>query len=212
MDTPKQTKSERTRLRILDAAARILSERGYAATRLEDIAAAADTKAGSLYYHFSSREELVMEVLRISISRIGQAVRARVRKLPKGASFREKIAAAIDAQLFTALGQGDPYTASAFRISATLPPEMRRRQLEMERDLGNFWRRLLQRAQEAGEIDPDFNLSVLRMHLLGSIAWSIEWYRPDGALDTHAIAAQLARTFFDGVASRGSVLASRAAA
>jgi AcrR family transcriptional regulator len=41
--------------KILDAAAEVFSEQGYAA-RLSDIAERAGMKAGSLYYHFDSRE------------------------------------------------------------------------------------------------------------------------------------------------------------
>ncbi|MSW20533.1 MAG: TetR family transcriptional regulator [Actinobacteria bacterium] len=58
--TEPRTKSERTRTRILDAAAAVFSEQGYGA-RLSDIARHAGIQTGSLYYHFSSREELVDE-------------------------------------------------------------------------------------------------------------------------------------------------------
>ena len=44
-----RTKSEKTRLRILDAAAKTFRDKGYSATRLADIAAAADTQAGEEY-------------------------------------------------------------------------------------------------------------------------------------------------------------------
>ena len=62
-----QTKSERTRQRILDAAAQVFKEQSYANARLADIAALAGMKTGSLYCHFASREELVAEILRLGI-------------------------------------------------------------------------------------------------------------------------------------------------
>ena len=40
----KASKSQKTRERVLDAAAKIFRQKGYAATRLADIAAAADTQ------------------------------------------------------------------------------------------------------------------------------------------------------------------------
>ena len=75
------TKSEATRARILDAAAKIISTKGYAAARLADIASEADTQAGSLYYHFESREALVEEVLDIAIDRVTAYVEEQVKRL-----------------------------------------------------------------------------------------------------------------------------------
>lgn len=62
-------KSARTRARILDSAARVFSKSGYAATRLTDIAEAADVKQGSLYYYFDSKDTLVAEMLRVGLQR-----------------------------------------------------------------------------------------------------------------------------------------------
>jgi AcrR family transcriptional regulator len=46
------------RQRILDAAARVFEEKGFAATRMSDIAAAADVAVGSIYLHFKTKETL----------------------------------------------------------------------------------------------------------------------------------------------------------
>ena len=69
------TKSERTRQRILDAAAKVFREQGYANARLADIAELADMQTGSLYYHFDGREDLVAEILRLGVETSWQHVR-----------------------------------------------------------------------------------------------------------------------------------------
>jgi len=194
------TKSQRTRHRIISAAAHVLAKNGYGSTRLEDIASAAGIKPGSLYYHFSSREELVAEVLEVAIGRVSNAVKLRLQTLPKGASYRDRIGAAIETQLVMGLQQ-DEYTAASFRVTASLPPALRQHQIEMQREFGTLWRNLLVGARRAGEIDSRYDLSVLRMLLLGSINWSIDWYR-SGALSPIEIAAQLTAMFFDGVSPR----------
>src|SRR5258706_5394285 len=61
-------KSDRTRSSILDAAARLFARRGYTDTNLSEIAAEAGMKAGSLHYHFESKEDLVYEVLRYCVA------------------------------------------------------------------------------------------------------------------------------------------------
>jgi AcrR family transcriptional regulator len=47
---------------ILDEAARLFREKGYAATSMRDIANAVDMLPGSLYYHFSAKEDLLVAV------------------------------------------------------------------------------------------------------------------------------------------------------
>src|SRR5256885_1134200 len=76
-------KSERTRERILDAAAVSFRERGFAATRLSDIAERAGLQAPSLYYHFKSKEELIEEVLSLGVTRTFERVRERVAEVPE---------------------------------------------------------------------------------------------------------------------------------
>ena len=58
-DASELRKADLTRQRILDAAAHTFLEKGYAATRLSDIATAAGMQAGSIYYHFDSKEQIM---------------------------------------------------------------------------------------------------------------------------------------------------------
>ena len=52
-----------TRKRILDVAERLFGERGFPATSLRDITAAAGVNVAAVSYHFGSREALLAEVL-----------------------------------------------------------------------------------------------------------------------------------------------------
>lgn len=55
--------AELTRQALLDAALQVMSRRGYAATRLDDIAAAARVTRGAIYHHFGSKLELVTALI-----------------------------------------------------------------------------------------------------------------------------------------------------
>jgi AcrR family transcriptional regulator len=48
---------------LLEAALRIFAERGYANTRLEDIAAAAGVTKGTIYHYFDTKEELLLRAI-----------------------------------------------------------------------------------------------------------------------------------------------------
>jgi TetR/AcrR family transcriptional repressor of nem operon len=61
---PKLTaKGARTRARIVDAAARLIHERGVAATTLDDVRAAAEVSGSQLYHYFAGKEELLQAVI-----------------------------------------------------------------------------------------------------------------------------------------------------
>jgi AcrR family transcriptional regulator len=188
-----------TRARILDSAALTFRNKGYAGTRLSDVAAAANTQAGSLYYHFPSREELVEEVLRVGQERTSGFVRRRVAALPKDATDLDRLREAISAHLDTVLEIGD-YTAATIRIIGQVPEEIRIRRIHEQREYGEFWRSLVDNTQASGQFRTDLNSSALRMLLFGAMNSVPDWFRPraDG-MSTADLKAQFDSLFLDGL-------------
>jgi len=63
-DRPRLTpKGERTRGRIVEAAAGLIYERGVAGTTLDDVRAAAEVSGSQLYHYFADKDELVQAVI-----------------------------------------------------------------------------------------------------------------------------------------------------
>jgi len=62
----KRTKAEAdvTRQQLLESALRVFSEKGYAATRLSDIAVAAGVTRGAIYHHFGNKKELFIALFK----------------------------------------------------------------------------------------------------------------------------------------------------
>jgi len=190
-------KAEATRRRILDAAARVFMHKGYVATRLTDIAEEAEMRAGSLYYHFESKEQIFEEVLQIGIALVFDAVRAAVEELGPEVSHRTRIGAAIEAHLTMLLQHGD-YTSANFRNFGQIQDALQLRHLPLRQAYGDYLRGLLEAARDAGEIRADADLSLVRMLLLGALNWSIEWYDPEKR-PLAEIAGELQRMLFDGI-------------
>ena len=64
-DSPRWSRRKAARPQELVAAALdLFVERGYAATRLEDVAAAAGVSKGTVYLYFANKEELFKSVVR----------------------------------------------------------------------------------------------------------------------------------------------------
>ena len=63
-DRPRLTpKGERTRARIVEAAARLIHQRGVAGTTLDDVKAAAEVSGSQLYHYFPDKDDLVQAVI-----------------------------------------------------------------------------------------------------------------------------------------------------
>ena len=61
--SPRQREGTSAREEILDAAAELFSQQGYAATSTRAIALAVGIKQASLYYHFANKEQILSELL-----------------------------------------------------------------------------------------------------------------------------------------------------
>ncbi len=194
------SKSDRTRQRILDTAAQEFRKRGYAGTKVNDIAFAADMRAASIYYYFESKEQLFEQVLEIGLRLAFDAVRKAVEALPDTASHRERINAAIEAHLSMLLEYGD-YSSANIRNFGQTPDDIQERQLELRHTYGEYWRDLLVKAQEDGQVRTDVDLSLFRMFLFGAMNWSLEWVKP-GKMTAAEIARQLAESLFDGIGAQ----------
>jgi len=194
---------ENGRTRILDEAARLFLARTAARTTLRDIADAAGVKAGSIYYHFDSKEDLLAEILDQGIERITRTVdEALVSAGPEPAT---RLRVAIGAHL-SALFQHGPYTAAHVGVFHGAPEEVRRAGIPARDAYEERWAKLLDAAVE----DPGVDLHVVRVALLGMMNSTLDWYRPDGprGLDQVADAAFGASITAeeDGVRVRGAVV------
>jgi AcrR family transcriptional regulator len=163
-----ETKGARTRVRILDAAAGVFREKGYAATSLNDIAAAAGLKTGSLYFHFPTKDGLVHEMLKHGIAVTIDQVREAVELLGPDASAQQRVRAAIEAHMAGLHTQSD-YAAAVLRTIDQFPPATRKRFNEDERRYHRFWQRLLTEAQRAGALTDAVDTKLLAALLLGAM-------------------------------------------
>lgn len=171
------SKSARTRERILDAAAYILSRKGYSGTRLTDVAERAELQAPAIYYYFPSRDDLVEEVMWSGIASMREHVTAVLEALGSDAAPMDRIDAAVEAHLRLELEISD-YTTASIRNAGQVPEKIRSRQVAEEAKYGTVWRKLIQDAFDAGDLRPDLDPRIARMLVLGALNWAAEWWTP----------------------------------
>ena len=163
----------------LDNAARLFRTQGYAAVTMRDIAAACEVKAGSLYYHFASKEQIVVEVLNTGVNMVIAEVLRHMGRLPAGAVLALRLRTAIAAHLHTLLGRND-YIGANIRIFAHVPDRVRIEALAHRQLYEAWWQDLLDQGARDGAFRPGTDLRLVRLFLMGAMNWSLEWHHFHG--------------------------------
>lgn len=199
-----QTKAGKTYQLILDAAAKLFSKQGYHGTSLKEIASNVGMQAGSLYYHFESKEVLMQEVLDKSIQLIYSKVQSEVAKLDKEASFAELLTAAIHGHLIAILSYSD-YTLASIRNYGQIPAAVHKASQSARDDYEQFWRGFIQQAEAAGAIRQGVDGHLLRLSVFGAMNWASVWFesKENNAADVEKIAKFQANIFLNGCLPEG---------
>jgi len=197
------TQSARTpvgREGVLDVAARLFREQGYGAVSLRKIAAAAGIKAGSIYYHFGSKDEIVVAVLDAGIQVVHESMRQAVSALPAGTGAEATLRAAIGAHLRALLDVSD-YTSANVRIFGQVPQSVKDANLPTRRAYEAEWDTLLARLQDDGALKRDVDIRRLRLMLIGALNATLDWFDPDRG-SAEALSRTYADVFLNGILER----------
>lgn len=170
-------KSTGTRKRILDAAAQVLSTKGFAGMRMSEVADVAGLQAPAIYYYFPSREDLIEEVMWAGLADMRQHMADTLEQLAPETTGMERIMVAVEAHLRHVLEISD-YATASIRNAGQVPDGIRKRHLQEEKEYGEIWRRLISGAVDDGDIRADLDPYVAQMLVLGSLSWAVEWWTP----------------------------------
>ena len=111
------------RARLLDAMARVVAERGYAAARVADVVRAAGVSRSTFYEQFASKEELFLETYRHGVDVLVTRVATAVADAP---DWRSELRAGIRSYLSTLADEPVFARAYLLEVHAAGPAVMRR--------------------------------------------------------------------------------------
>ncbi len=196
--------AELTRQALLDAAVKVFSRQGYAATRLEDIAEAAGVTRGAVYHHFGGKAELFVEIIDNASLTGGQAIQ---RAIQEGGTFLE-VVQRIFVYTVQLLAEDSQYQAAMALLvfNAGDSPDllaMRERRLEqglaqMEQVAGFFSMAIAQGAVRQ-DLDPQIAARAFMAYQDGLVMVSLA---SPGIINVEQHAAGLADVFVQGIAPR----------
>jgi len=155
---------------LLDAAARLFREKGYAGTTMRDIAAAAGMLAGSIYYHFPNKDALLIAVYTEGVRRISAAVASAV---DRAEGPWPRLEAASVAHLEHLLTRSD-FASVVIRVHPQECPSRTAQKLRALRDgYEHQFRRLCGELPLPREADAD----EVRLMLISALNSAAGWYR-----------------------------------
>ena len=157
---------------LLDAAASQFASKGYRATTIRDIAAAVGMLPGSVYYHFPSKQALLLSVYEEGVRRIS----ARLDESIKGETEPwQCLRKATEVHLDAILDQSD-YASVMNRIAPDQVPEIRSELTRLRQDYEARFVTLI----DDIPLHADVDRRLLRLMLLGAMNWAHVWFRQDG--------------------------------
>src|SRR5262245_45818434 len=192
------TKADRTRARLVEVATRLFREHGSDEVTVRRIAAAARIEAGSIYYHFDSREEILRAVLEQGIADGRAEVLMAIAGAGPESSPLARLRAALAAHLKFTLRN---HFSARLRTIRRLPKRLREHHMQQERAYAAIFTNLLAEAGHAGLLRPGLDHSVIRMLSFGALTWVAEWYDPAGPMSLDDIAGEFMDLLMRGIVS-----------
>lgn len=166
---------------ILDAAAHVFMESGFAAASLDDISEAYGATKGIIYYHFKNKSALFFAVQRRAMEMTRDAIEPHARSDETASERLWKMAKAHTLLMMQHLSYLRVAAQGLELHLSSRTTAKERSELKAITDLrdGNqaLYAQVIQEGIDAGEFRPvDANLLV--KPLLGALNWTSRWYRP----------------------------------
>ena len=192
------------RLEILRAAGREFRTRGFAATGMREIAAAADLSPANLYNYFRGKDEILFFCQDNALDRL--IANLEKTRIARSQSSREKLRALITFHLHCVLDEVEG--SAAHLLTHSVPSNLQKRLLTKRDRYELGVRQLIAAGIRSGEFvstDP----ALAARAILGALNSTIAWFNPQGPLSTEDLAEHFATYLIRGL-SKGRASAQRA--
>ena len=194
------TSSESDRLsEIYRAAARIICEKGYDATSMNDIAEAVGITKAGIYHHIPGKKELLFRIMSFGLDELEEKVIVPARAI---ADAEDRLRAIITNHVRLITGHSTPQGNNPVTIVvdevAGLRAAHRRKIDQRKRAYVDLVRDTLKQLQEEGKLS-EIDVTAAAFSLLGMILWLSRWYNPNGRLTRDQIVEEITKTALGGV-------------
>jgi AcrR family transcriptional regulator len=192
------------RARILEVAAQLFMEQGFAATSVREIGERASVGQSSLYHHVQSKGQLLYQ-LHQSFSR--DLVDRLTAVVAANTSPTEQLRGVV--RVVLSVVESHQAEVTVFLREAHALPEGSRKEIQRDRDqVDAIVDRVIADGITAGELRPDLDVRLTRLGILGMCNWAYQWFTPGGEHTSAQIAEFFANLVINGMVTRPAMPAS----
>ncbi|WP_407700843.1 TetR/AcrR family transcriptional regulator [Streptomyces endophyticus] len=197
--SPSTNATPERRGELLHTAAEVFAEQGYNATTVRKIADHAGMLAGSLYYHFDSKESMLEEILRTFLDELWSGYDT---VLDDELGPKETLEALVT-ESFREIDRHRAAVAIYQRESQQLVAQERFAFLaESQRRFEKTWLTTLERGVADQVFRADLDIRLTYRFVRDTVWVAASWYRPGGRHSPEEIARQYLSMVLDGIAVR----------
>jgi len=174
----------------------MFAERGLRATTVRDIADGAGILSGSLYHHFSSKEEMVDELLRGFLDWLF----ARYREIVDSESNPLERLKGLFMASFEAIEHRHAQVVIYQDEAKRLLSQPRFSYIEdMNRQQRKMWVEVLNQGIDEGYFRPDLDVDLVYRFIRDTTWVSVRWYQPGGPLNAQQVGQQYLAIVLGGI-------------
>jgi AcrR family transcriptional regulator len=167
------SKGEETKSRILQQAAELFNQQGYAGSSMSDIMRVTGLQKGGIYNHFQSKDDLALQAFEFAIARIQQHTKSVLRNKRHAV---ERLQAIIG--VFSSFAENPPIKGGCPLLNTAVEsddthPVLRSRAQQAMNSWLNLIRRIIQTGIAKGEIRSDVNADEIATIIIATLEGAI---------------------------------------
>lgn len=167
---------------ILEESARLFAETGFTATTVREIADRCGLASGSIFHHYSTKRQLLVDVIAEGTLR-AHALAAK--ELDGVADPMARLRTLVVCQLQTLNGESKPFSVVANNEFQFLTADERAQVVSKRDAYEQVWNDVLRDAADAGLVSAD---PLLRLFLLGALNATHTWFDPMASVSLDELA------------------------
>jgi AcrR family transcriptional regulator len=171
------------RAELIEKSAQLFRERGYENTTVRDIAAATGIQAGSWFYHFKTKQDILAAIMEQGVAQsLAQIEAIAAQGLPARAMLRQLV----EVHLHTLLAPDHHFIPVLLYEARALDEPSRARIVALKDRYEAVWDDVIARLHQSGDwaLPTRFD----RLLMFGALNWTVQWYKADGAADIAQLA------------------------
>jgi AcrR family transcriptional regulator len=176
------------RAELIEKSAQLFRTKGYENTTVRDIAAAAGIQAGSWFYHFKTKQDILAAIMEQGLQRSLAEIEAIARQPLSPSALLQRL---VEAHLHTLLAPDHHFIAVLLYEWRSLDQASRDRIVALKDRYEAIWDEAIAALHHSGDWSMPSQFD--RLLLFGALNWTVQWYKPGQGADVPQLAQQAMR-------------------